>query len=54
MDTFYLKKNQKIRMSFGQNFAYSKTKEQDIAYMLAANVRHFLNLANLFAGSRWH
>ena len=25
-------------MSFGQNFAYSKTKEQDIAYMLAANV----------------
>lgn len=24
-------------MSFGQNFAYSKTKEQDIAYMLAAN-----------------
>lgn len=26
-------------MSFGQNFAYSKTKEQDIALMLAAQVR---------------
>jgi len=25
-------------MSFGQNFAYSKTKEQDIAQMVAANV----------------
>jgi small subunit ribosomal protein SAe len=25
-------------MSFGQHFAYSKTKEQDIALMLAANV----------------
>lgn len=25
-------------MSFGQNFAYSKTKEQDIALMLAAQV----------------
>jgi len=25
-------------MSFGQNFAYSKTKDQDVALMLAANV----------------
>jgi len=25
-------------MSFGQNFAYSKTKEQDIALMIAAQV----------------
>ena len=25
-------------MSYGQNFAYSKTREQDIALMLAANV----------------
>jgi hypothetical protein len=25
-------------MSFGQQFAYSKTKEQDIALMLAAQV----------------
>ena len=25
-------------MSFGQNFAYSKTKEYDVALMLAANV----------------
>jgi len=25
-------------MSFGQNFAYSKTKEVDVALMLAANV----------------
>ena len=25
-------------MSFGHNFAYSKTKEQDIALMLAASV----------------
>ena len=25
-------------MSFGQNFAYSKTREEDVALMLAANV----------------
>ena len=25
-------------MSFGQNFAYSKTKEQDVALMIAAQV----------------
>lgn len=26
-------------MSFGHNFAYSKTKEQDVALMLAAGVQ---------------
>lgn len=30
-------------MSFGHNFAYSKTKEQDIALMLAAGVSCFLS-----------
>lgn len=33
-------------MSFGQNFAYSKTKEQDIALMLAADVRYSLPRAS--------
>ena len=32
-------------MSFGQNFAYSKTKEQDVALMLAANVCPVLKLS---------
>ena len=35
-------------MSFGQNFAYSKTKEQDIALMLAASVCHLPNSTCLY------
>ena len=35
-------------MSFGQNFAYSKTKEQDIALLLAANVCFLSYFKRLF------
>jgi hypothetical protein len=31
-------------MSFGQNFAYSKTKEQDVALMIAAQVEALSHL----------
>jgi hypothetical protein len=35
-------------MSYGQNFAYSKTREQDIALMLAADVGFALSNLNNF------
>ena len=37
-------------MSFGQNFAYSKTKEQDVALMIAAQVEALSQLLGL----SWH
>lgn len=41
-------------MSFGHNFAYSKTKEQDVALMLAANVRNtYLNQCLLLDPRRY-
>ena len=40
-------------MSFGQTFAYSKTKEQDIALMLTANVCSNICL-KAFLGARRH
>jgi hypothetical protein len=39
-------------MSFGQTFAYSKTKEQDIALMLTAGVR--FNHLKEYLGARWY
>ena len=39
-------------MSFGQTFAYSKTKEQDIALMLTAGVR--FNHLKAYLGARWY
>ncbi len=45
--------DKKIKMSFGQNFAYSKTKEQDIALMLAANVRPIIRIIILGPCRHW-
>lgn len=35
--------NPERTMSFGQNFGYSKTKEHDVALMIAADVRSPIN-----------